>query len=89
MVQPNQRQYTVTTAEGTTVSGRLLNRDAFSVQLLDSSGKLRSFNNDKLREDGFAASPMPALGADWKDQDIADLVAYLASLRAPAQGAKP
>ncbi len=90
VVQPNQRHYTVTTAEGTTVSGRLLNRDAFSVQLLDSSGKLRSFNNDKLREDGFAASPMPALGADWEDQDIADLVAYLASLRATAkQGANP
>lgn len=89
-VQPNQRSYAVTTKDGTTISGRLLNRDAFTVQLLEgSTGKLRSFTLADLREHTFVASPMPALGADWMDQDIADLVAYLASLRAPAQGAKP
>ena len=89
VVQPYQRSYAVTTSAGTTISGRLLNRDAFSVQLLDDTGKLRSFTLADLREHTFVASPMPALGADWMDQDIADLVAYLASLRAPAQGAKP
>ena len=54
-----------------------------------SSGKLRSFNIADLSAHSFAASPMPALGNDWNDQDIADLVAYLASLRAPAKGATP
>jgi putative heme-binding domain-containing protein len=91
VVQPNLRWYAVTTKAGATVSGRLMNRDAFSVQLLDgSSGKLRSFNMADLSAHSFAASPMPALGSDWSDQDVADLVAYLASLRAPAkQGATP
>ena len=89
VVQPNQRSYTVTTQAGTTVSGRLMNRDAFSVQLLDASGQLRSFQLSDLSAHGFAASPMPSLGSEWNDQDIADLVAYLASLRAPAKGATP
>jgi len=89
LVQPNQRSYSVTTTDGTTVSGRLMNRDAFSVQLLDANGKLRSFQLSNVRSHRFADSPMPALGADWSDQDIADVVTYLTSLRAPAQGAKP
>ena len=90
VVQPNQRWYAVTTKAGANISGRLLNRDAYSVQLLEDSGKLRSFQLAELSAYGFAASPMPALGSDWNDQDVADLVAYLASLRAPAkQGVNP
>jgi putative heme-binding domain-containing protein len=83
--QPNQRSYALTTKAGVSVNGRLLNRDAYSVQLLDSEGRLRSFALEELATYGFAASPMPALGSDWSDREVADLVAYLASLRAPTQ----
>jgi putative heme-binding domain-containing protein len=86
VIQPNQRQYTVTTNTGNNVSGRLMNQDPFTVQLLDSNGKLRSFAKADLAEYGFAPSPMGALGDDWTDQEVADLVAYLASLRAPTTG---
>lgn len=85
VVQPNQRSYALTTKAGVSVNGRLLNRDAYSVQLLDSEGRLRSFALEELATYGFAASPMPALGSDWSDREVADLVAYLASLRAPTQ----
>lgn len=84
VVQPNQRSYRVVTAAGSVVEGRLLNHDAFSVQLLSSSGQLRSFALEGLREHGFIASPMPSLGSEWSQQDVADLVAYLAALRGPA-----
>lgn len=86
VIQPNQRQFAVVTNAGENVSGRLMNQDTFTVQLLDASGKLRSFARTDLAEHGFAPSPMGALGDDWNDQEVADLVAYLASLRAPATG---
>lgn len=89
VIQPNQRQYAVVTTAGENVSGRLMNQDTFTVQLLDGSGSLRSFAKPDLREHGFAPSPMGALGEDWSDQEVADLVAYLAALRAPASGGNP
>lgn len=91
VIQPNQRQYTVVTSSGDSITGRLMNQDTFTVQLMDGSGKLRSFNKADLTEQGFAPSPMGALSEeDWTAQEVADLVAYLASLRAPAvEGATP
>ncbi|HWK53942.1 MAG TPA: c-type cytochrome [Hyphomicrobiales bacterium] len=81
-VLPNHRFYRVVTAQGERVSGRLLNHDAFSVQLLDTAERLRSFTKAELREHGFVAPDMPALqAAEYSEQDVADLVAYLASLR--------
>jgi len=79
-VLPNQRFYSVVTGTDERVTGRLLNHDAFSVQLLDTSERLRSFDKSNLREHGFTSSGMPAL-VDYDAQEIADLVAYLTSLR--------
>ena len=91
VILPNNRQYSVTTKSGETVTGRLMNQDVYTVQLMDASGKLRSFMKENLSASGFAPSPMGTLStADWTDQEVADLVAYLASLRAPkAEGATP
>lgn len=89
VIQPEQRQYEVRTKSGQYVAGRLMNQDIFSVQMLDSSGTLRSFNKADLESHDFTGSPMGALNEDdWSDQDVADLVAYLASLRAPSTGAR-
>lgn len=82
-VQANHRFYAVTTKTGERVSGRLLNQDAFTVQLLDTNERLRSFLKTDLLDYSFTDPRMPALGARYSDQDIADLVAYLASLRGP------
>jgi putative heme-binding domain-containing protein len=82
-VQPNNRSYAVTTKDGARISGRLLNHDAYSVQLLDSSEQLRSFQRAELRSEGFIPSPMPAVRGTLTDQEVADLVRYLASLRGP------
>ncbi|MEY4641887.1 MAG: Cytochrome c oxidase subunit [Pseudomonadota bacterium] len=92
VIDPNNRQYGVTTKDGTSITGRLMNQDSFTVQLMDPSGKLRSFSKADLNAQGFAPSPMGALSEqEWTDQEVADLVAYLASLRVPAAatGATP
>ena len=80
-VQPGSRFYSVQTRTGERVSGRLLNHDAFSVQLLDENEGLRSFQKADLQEFGFSDPGMPSLAGEYSEQDIADLVAYLASLR--------
>ena len=84
-VQPNNRFYRVVTADGKEVEGRLLNRDTYTVQLLDWDENLRSFPLDGLREHGFEESPMPSLRKKMSTREIADLVAYLVSLQGAPQ----
>jgi putative heme-binding domain-containing protein len=79
-VQPTARSYRVTLANGDEVAGRLLNHDSFTVQLIDSDDKLRSFIKSDLKAFGFIDTPMPAYGDKFSDEDITDLVSYLASL---------
>jgi putative heme-binding domain-containing protein len=84
-VQANNRYYRVVTADGTEVTGRLLNHDTYSVQLLDSEEQLRSFPKEGLREYGFDTTPMPSYRKKLNEREIADLVSYLVSL----QGVSP
>src|SRR5581483_4451185 len=49
-VLPENRHVRLVTKEGETFTGKLLNQDAFSVQLIDSKGRLRSFQKVSLRE---------------------------------------
>jgi len=80
-VLPTNRFYRVVTRGGATVTGRLLNHDTFTVQLLDSSEQLRSFAKADLREQGFVPTPMPKALGTLAPQDVTDVVAYLVSLK--------
>jgi putative heme-binding domain-containing protein len=80
-VQPKNRYYSVVTTKGERVEGRLLNQDAFTVQLLDTSEQLRSFQREALQSAGFLPSPMSSLKDKFSEQELADLVQYLVSLR--------
>jgi putative heme-binding domain-containing protein len=81
----NNRFYHVTTKDGATTTGRLLNIDTFTVQMLDSKERLRSFVKADLRDHGFAEkSPMPSYGNTLNVQELADVVSYLASLKGRA-----
>jgi len=80
-VQPENRFYKVTPKSGEPVTGRLLNRDTFTVQLLDLDERLRSFRIDELRDHGFDGTPMPSARGELSPQEIADVVSYLSSLR--------
>ena len=70
------------TRDGATVTGRLLNRDTFSVQLLDTKEQIRSFLISNLREHGFVdKSPMPSYKDKLTPQEVADVVSYLGTLK--------
>lgn len=81
VVQPGSRFYTVQTTTGERITGRLLNHDAFTVQMLDENERLRSFEKSALQSHGFSEPGMPSLAEDYSAQEVADIVAYLATLR--------
>jgi putative heme-binding domain-containing protein len=85
-VQPANRTYRVEPRNGRAATGRLLNQDAYSVQLLTDEEELRSFQKADLARHGFVPSPMPSMRGKWNDQQLADVVSYLVSLRG---GQKP
>lgn len=72
---------TVATTKGESISGLRVNEDAFSIQLRDAAGGLRSFKKSELRQidKQFDRSTMPA--AKLAAAQLDDLVAYLTSLR--------
>lgn len=81
----NNRFYHVTSKDGVTTTGRLLNLDTFTIQMLDSKERLRTFVKADLRDHGFAEkSPMPSYKATLSPQELADVVSYLTSLKAKA-----
>jgi hypothetical protein len=83
-VLPGNRFYSVTLKDGTTVTGRLLNHDTLTVQLLDSKEQLRSFVKADLKDYGFAPTPMPSYKGKLDAQETADVVSYLVSLKGRA-----
>jgi cytochrome c oxidase cbb3-type subunit III len=81
-VLPQNRYYRVTTKSGEIVTGRLLNEDTFSIQLLDTKERLLSFQRTELREAGFLnESPMPSYRDKLTKAERDDVVTYLASLK--------
>ncbi len=76
------RAVRLTTKSGKTVGGIRLNEDDISIQLRDSSGNLRAFYKEDLREiRRDKPSLMPAYGKSLSKKELEDLVAYLSSLR--------
>lgn len=68
--------------DGTTIRGRLLNQDTFTLQLLDSQERLVSLSKSNLRESTFEKkSPMPSYRDKLNAQELSDLISYLASLK--------
>jgi putative heme-binding domain-containing protein len=84
---PANRFVKVVTKEGETVTGRILNQDSFTIQLLDSKDeKLKSFVKSNLKEYAFVdKSPMPSYKDKLNNQELADLIGYLSSLKGSAQ----
>jgi putative heme-binding domain-containing protein len=81
-ILPSHRSVRVVTRDGVTINGRLLNHDLFTVQLLDSTEQLRSFQKSDLREYAFVdSSSMPSYSGKLSAEELADLVSYLVSLK--------
>ena len=81
-MRPIDRPVELVTADGERVTGRRLNEDTYTVQILDGDARLRSFDKADLREFRvLTTSPMPAYGDRLDADELADLLAYLVSLK--------
>jgi putative heme-binding domain-containing protein len=81
-VAAENRFVRLVTAQGATVSGRLLNQDAFSIQLITPSEELKTYMRSAVREFAIVDKGlMPSVEGKLTEQQIADMVAYLASLK--------
>lgn len=69
----------VVTADGTKLSGVVLNQDQFTLQILDTREQLHLFEKDKLRSfETRRESAMPVYDQKaLSDKDLQDLLAYL------------
>jgi putative heme-binding domain-containing protein len=85
-VRPENRAVRVVMRDGTTVTGRFLNQDTFTIQLIDSTDKLLSIDKSSIRESSLlTTSAMPSYRDKLSAQELADLVAYLSSLKGRPQ----
>ena len=81
-ILPQNRFFRIVTKDGMALTGRLLNLDTFTVQLIDSNERLRSFLKENLKEFDFVdKSPMPPYRSKLSAGEVADVVAYLTTLK--------
>jgi putative heme-binding domain-containing protein len=70
------------TKDGATITGRLLNQDAISVQLINPKEELKTYLRASLREyTVLDKGLMPSVQGKLTGQQVADLVSYLSSLK--------
>jgi putative heme-binding domain-containing protein len=88
MMMPINRPVRAVTKDGRTINGRRLNEDTFTVQLLTDKEELMTVQKADLKEFNILkAASMPSFKDKLGPQQLADVVAYLASLRGPGRGA--
>jgi putative heme-binding domain-containing protein len=81
-ILPENRYVRLVTRDGVTITGRILNEDTFSIQLIDTKEELRSFQKSDLTSFEFLdKSPMPSYRDKLSGNQLSDLVDYLASLK--------
>ena len=81
-MMPINRPVRAVTRDGKVINGRRLNEDTHTVQLIDDQEKLVSVTKADLREYTIlTASPMPSFKNTLTADELADVVAYLLSLK--------
>jgi len=81
-VQFENRSVRAVTKDGRTITGRRLNEDTYTVQLIDDQERLVSLTKADLREFTVVTkSTMPAYKGTLGTQDVSDVVAYLLTLK--------
>jgi cytochrome c oxidase cbb3-type subunit III len=83
LIPDNYLLVDITTKTGDRVTGSRLNEDAFSIQIRDADGRIRSFLKSEATEvrKQWGKSPMPSYKDAFSADELEDIVAYLASLR--------
>jgi len=83
---PINRPVRAETRDGRIVTGRRLNEDTYTVQIVTEDGRLVSLVKSELREWSVSkTSPMPSYKDTLTPSELIDLVAYLTSLKGAGQ----
>jgi cytochrome c oxidase cbb3-type subunit III len=81
-IPPEYRSVRVVTLQGETITGRRLNEDTHTIQLIDTKENLRSFLKSDLRDYTILTSTtMPAYQDKFSSKELADVVTYLLTLK--------
>jgi putative heme-binding domain-containing protein len=81
-MMPINRPVRIVTKEGKTINGRRLNEDTFTVQIIDDQERMLSLAKSDFREYTILkTSPMPSYTDKLSAQEMADVVAYLVTLK--------
>lgn len=81
-MMPINRPVRVVTADGRVINGRRLNEDTYTLQIIDEHENLRSLTKSDLREYTISkTSPMPAYKDRLTEDERADVIAYLLTLK--------
>jgi putative heme-binding domain-containing protein len=81
-IQPVNRSVRAVTKDGKVVTGRRLNEDTYSVQIIDEQEHLVSLQKEDLREfTVIRTSSMPPYKDTLSPAELNDVVAYLLSLK--------
>ena len=81
-MMPINRPVRAVRKDGTVVTGRRLNEDTYSVQLIDDRERLHSLLKADLKEFTIVkTSPMPSFGQKFSSDETADVIAYLLTLK--------
>jgi putative heme-binding domain-containing protein len=88
ILKPNAQIFTyerairAVTTDGRTITGRRLNEDTYSVQLLDARENMVSLLKSEISEyEVIRESTMPSYEGKLTETELDDVVAYLASLQ--------
>jgi putative heme-binding domain-containing protein len=81
---PSNRRVRAVMRDGKVITGRRLNEDTYSVQLIDDQENLVSLTKADLQAYSvIKTSSMPSYKDRFSSQDMADIVVYLLSLKDP------
>jgi cytochrome c1 len=81
---PESHVVRAVTKGGDSITGRRLNEDTFTIQLMDDHEHLVSLEKSNLRSlTVVPGTSMPSLKGKFTDDQISDLVSYLVSLKQP------
>ena len=81
-MMPINRPVRIVTRDGRTIRGRRLNEDTYTVQVVDEQERLVSLDKADIKEfEVSKTSPMPPATNTLSGDELADVIAYLLSLR--------
>jgi len=81
-LMPINRPVRITMKDGRTITGRRLNEDTFTVQVIDDKERLHSLVKSDMRNYVVETKAlMPSYAGKLTEDEVADVVAYLLTLR--------